>query len=85
MKDKVLQQSHQQTQHNRGNKISDLEDRLPEMTQIETQRHKEGGKNRAPKSYEIVSNWSTIELGSTPGLGLGQGRSPGEGNGNPVQ
>ena len=81
MKDKVLQQSHRQTQHNRGNKISDLEDRLPEMTQIETQRHKEGGKNRAPKSYEIVSNWSTIELGSTPGLG----RSSGEGNSYPLQ
>ena len=81
MKEKVLQQSHWQTQHNRGNKISDLEDRLAEMTQIETQRNKEGGKNRAPKSYEIVSNWSTIELGSTPGLG----RSPGEGNGYPLQ
>ena len=81
MKEKVLQQSHWQTQHNRGNKISDLEDRLAEMTQIETQRNKESGKNRAPKSYEIVSNWSTIELGSTPGLG----RSPGEGNGYPLQ
>ena len=81
MKDKVLQQSHPQTQHNRGNKISDLEDRLAEMTQIETQRNKEGGKNRAPKSYETESNWPTIELSSTPGLG----RSPREGNGYPLQ